>query len=347
MKSNKNVPFVPYTPSPEELALACGDFVEVHQRENGGITEVEFGRRLADDILIETAISEGLDEVPDLGDEGELWKLYEQRVKLGAKAVSKCVECPLYETCSGASSLRLEAGIVTPDQEERRETLFNIARKITSGVKGVVLKGGFAMTLYGINRSTDDVDFDTFKPLTDKEKEVLETIYLEAGGSADSPKRDTDTTFRYTIEKKNGPNPGQNYPLKIEIKNKETAPEDSDDITTIDGIRVYKPHVVLRHKLKTSLERSKGRDMVDVSYLLSYFPETIETVDADLLEKVLTRMESNSTQEDGAVGLGDLEAEANRLALPVWLQDTKVLGRMLTETRDRIRSELDKRTANQ
>lgn len=138
----------------------------------------------------------------------------------------------------------------------------------------LVLKGGTALYLgYGLNRFSEDLDFDSSRKLNllSRIKEAtpigfqLENIKL---------KKDTDTVSRYIINYSVA-SIGLHDMLKMEISYRTPVPE--SDITVQNGIRFASLERIIDNKLNAAFDgentRIKARDLFDLHYLAKKFPQ--------------------------------------------------------------------------
>lgn len=150
----------------------------------------------------------------------------------------------------------------TEHQTQHVEIMRKIARSFNESP--MVLKGGTALLLaYGLDRYSEDLDFDSTKPInpiTRISQAVrathfkIENIHL---------KKDTDSVKRWIIRYSSPV--GQGY-LKLEVsyRNKEIAP---DTYHTVEGIQVYQRAELITQKLHAARNRSKVRDLFDLAFL--------------------------------------------------------------------------------
>lgn len=129
----------------------------------------------------------------------------------------------------------------------------------------MVLKGGTALQLcYGLDRFSEDLDFDSAKPLNLESS--IEDVFSQLGkGHAKfrNPEiiltKKTDTVRRYRVTYAN------NINLKIETSMRGTP--DDKDLTKINGILTYKISSLIKQKLSALQGRTTARDLHDVIYL--------------------------------------------------------------------------------
>ena len=157
---------------------------------------------------------------------------------------------------------------LTPSEQKHTEFMKSVASELVN--TPAVLKGGTALMLgYGLNRFSEDLDFDNTKALNldkkirdaaDKSGIQIESIKL---------KKDTDTTKRYIVSYESELGRGR---LKIEtsLRSKDIPQQDT---TTIEGIKTYKVDKLVAQKLDALEGRSKVRDLYDINFLADKFPE--------------------------------------------------------------------------
>lgn len=136
----------------------------------------------------------------------------------------------------------------------------------------MILKGGTALALcYGLDRFSEDLDFDCVKALN------LESSINEAFSHLGKAKphlrnpdisitKDTRTVRRYRIIYSGDKN------LKLETSLRNTP--DDDDIVEINGILTYQISCLIQQKLGALKGRTAARDLHDVVYLyINYFDD--------------------------------------------------------------------------
>ena len=139
----------------------------------------------------------------------------------------------------------------------------------------LVLKGGTALYLgYGLNRFSEDLDFDSSKKIN-----LLNKIKLSApsGIVIDeiNLKKDTDTVTRYMIKYHDAKSKIKDS-LKIEISYRTPVPE--EQVVIKNGIRFSPIERIIDNKLNAAYDgsniRTKGRDLFDLHFLASQYPES-------------------------------------------------------------------------
>lgn len=129
----------------------------------------------------------------------------------------------------------------------------------------MVLKGGTALKLcYDLDRFSEDLDFDSTKPLN--LEHAIEDVFSQLGKG--QPKfrkpeikltKETKTVRRYRVSYADDVN------LKIETSLRGTP--DDNEITEINGIRTYKISALIKQKLSALQGRTTARDLHDVIHL--------------------------------------------------------------------------------
>lgn len=142
-----------------------------------------------------------------------------------------------------------------------------------------ILKGGTALLLaYGSPRFSEDLDFDGRYWHLDPTRNIN-----RGADRASIPLHEVKRSFATETKRKHKVNYlGHGHKdLKVEFSYRQTEEIDEDDVVTIDGIRVYTIEKIARQKIKVLGERTKPRDLFDVSFITQYYPEAIS--DQDLL----------------------------------------------------------------
>lgn len=132
----------------------------------------------------------------------------------------------------------------------------------------LVLKGGTALYLgYGLNRFSEDLDFDS-----DKKLNLISKIKSAApqGIIIDeiNVKKDTDTVSRYMVNY-HIRDTGHKDSLKIEISYRNPPPK--EQVSIKNGIRVASIERITDNKLNAAFDgdntRTKGRDLFDLHFI--------------------------------------------------------------------------------
>ncbi|MGX2949200.1 nucleotidyl transferase AbiEii/AbiGii toxin family protein [Frederiksenia canicola] len=130
------------------------------------------------------------------------------------------------------------------------------------------MKGGTALYLgYGLNRFSEDLDFDS-----DKKLNLISKIKSAAphGIIIDeiNVKKDTDTVSRYMVNY-HIRDTGHKDSLKIEISYRNPPPE--EQVSVRNGIRVASIERITDNKLHAAFDgdntRTKGRDLFDLHFI--------------------------------------------------------------------------------
>ncbi|RLA51940.1 MAG: hypothetical protein DRQ98_10895 [Gammaproteobacteria bacterium] len=158
----------------------------------------------------------------------------------------------------------------TEEQQKEHELVMNaLCQGFHKKALPMVLKGGTALKLcYGLDRFSEDLDFDSMKPLNLEHS--IEEIFGRLGKG--QPKfrkpvisltKKTDTVRRYRIIY------GDSINLKIETSLRGTP--DDKDIIELNGILTYKVFVLIKQKLRALQGRTTARDFHDVVFLYGNF----------------------------------------------------------------------------
>ncbi|WRA80664.1 nucleotidyl transferase AbiEii/AbiGii toxin family protein [Helicobacter pylori] len=129
----------------------------------------------------------------------------------------------------------------------------------------MVLKGGTALYLgYGLNRFSEDLDFDCHKKIN----------LLGRVKSAIHIKKDTDSVGRYMVRYATKDNK-EEQTLKLEISYRD-APKESE-VNVIEGMRIAKIERIIDNKLCACFDgehtRTKARDLFDLHFLAKHYEE--------------------------------------------------------------------------
>ena len=144
----------------------------------------------------------------------------------------------------------------------------------------MVLKGGTALILvYGVDRYSDDLDFDCSIPLNLESRIQSSAKKQNISVHSIVLKKDTETTKRYIVTYQSEQGRGR---LKIEISFRD-AEIDTDTLTIIDGIKTYKVGILVGQKLHAAENRDKVRDLYDLSFLADNYGSEFSRKQVDRL----------------------------------------------------------------
>ena len=178
-------------------------------------------------------------------------------------------------------------------QAEHMEVMTAICHTFHKKGLPMVLKGGTALKLcYGLDRFSDDLDFDCAKSLNLESsiKEVfahLGKTSLHLRDPEISVTKDTETVKRYRIIYAGDIN------LKLETSFR-GAPDDAD-LIELNGILTYKIRRLIQQKLKALNGRTAARDLHDVIYLYENF---LNDFGEEELEEISTLYKNQSSVLD-------------------------------------------------
>lgn len=130
-----------------------------------------------------------------------------------------------------------------------------------------VLKGGTALALfYGLNRHSEDLDFDDCGKRFSIKNQVREGL-RDGGASMSAFIHDYDTWKgqRFKVHYIN-PETGEDRLLRIELSSR--SEPNPDDIVVVDGIRTYRPPALFDQKMNAADDRVKARDLFDIGFLV-------------------------------------------------------------------------------
>ncbi|TXH56088.1 MAG: nucleotidyl transferase AbiEii/AbiGii toxin family protein [Bacteroidia bacterium] len=130
----------------------------------------------------------------------------------------------------------------------------------------IVLKGGTALLLcYGLDRFSEDLDFDANKKLNLSSR-IQKVLSRKTQDHTINIAKNTDTVQRlkihYIHEK-------VSRLLKVEVSFRDTIQD--NEIVEIKGIKTYKVSRLIEQKINALLNRTKARDLYDVNFLIKNF----------------------------------------------------------------------------
>ncbi len=200
-----------------------------------------------------------------------------------------------------------------------------ICHSLHKNKQPMVLKGGTALRFcYGLDRFSEDLDFDSAKPLN--LERTISKIFSHLGKNCKSLRnikitltKKTDTVRRYRVEY------GDDINLKIETSLRGT-PDDSD-LAVVNGIITYKVSVLIAQKLSALRGRTTARDLHDVIYLYeNYYDDFTDEQRATVIDlynsqsEVLARFNA-AYLEDTILDTEDLLSDLMKL---IELVDSRV-----------------------
>ena len=130
-----------------------------------------------------------------------------------------------------------------------------------------VLKGGTALALfYGLNRHSEDLDFDDCGDRSSIKNHVRDGL-RDGGASMSDFILDYDTWKgrRFKAHYIN-PETGEDQLLRIELSSR--SEPNPDDIVVVGGIRTYRLPALFDQKMKAADGRVKARDFFDIGFLV-------------------------------------------------------------------------------
>lgn len=135
-----------------------------------------------------------------------------------------------------------------------------------------ILKGGTALSLYyGLNRYSEDLDFDCLTSNMNCINRLKQCKDFNKWNI--SIKKDTDMVFRFMIDYGSVSHLGK-YPLKIEISSRNKSLLNSNRLkyNKFDNVNVYCIEDLIEMKATAFSGRDKIRDFFDLGYLLKEYP---------------------------------------------------------------------------
>jgi len=151
------------------------------------------------------------------------------------------------------------------------EVITEFLTYLNSKTEDFILKGGTSLLMcYNLDRFSEDIDLDA----TSKRKiEKIVEDFCNAKHYTYRVPKDTDTTKRYLIDYD-----GIGKSLKVEVSYRRSH-IDENEITKINGIRVYNINQICLMKASAYSGRDKIRDLYDICYICNnYWKELSEDV---------------------------------------------------------------------
>lgn len=155
-------------------------------------------------------------------------------------------------------------------QVERLNLMKEILRLVGDNF---IFKGGTALRFYyGLDRYSEDLDFDTISNNMDIIKRIKS--HKDFKNWQIYEKKISETSNRFTIDY-GATTPLGKYPLKIDIsgRNKMLLRDKQLSYSKIDGVCVYNIETIIQMKRQAFLSRNKIRDFYDIGFLLEKYPQ--------------------------------------------------------------------------
>lgn len=185
-------------------------------------------------------------------------------------------------------------------QAEHLEVMTEICHSFNRKGLPMVLKGGTALKLcYGLDRFSEDLDFDCAKSLNLDSS--IQAVFAQLGKTKQhlrnpdvSVTKDTQTVKRYRIIYADDIN------LKLETSLRGT-PND-DDLVQLNGILTYKIEKLIQQKLRALNGRTAARDLHDVIYLYENFLDSFGNGELGEIEALYSNQSSVIDEYNSAYG---------------------------------------------
>jgi predicted nucleotidyltransferase component of viral defense system len=131
--------------------------------------------------------------------------------------------------------------------------------------KPLIFKGGSAlMFFYGLDRFSEDLDFDSKYEISVKS---LMSTFKRIGEIA--VKKDTKTVKRIYVKPS-----GENFNIKVEISLRSYTPID-EPISVFNKLKVYSINDLFSQKIKAFIGRDKARDLYDIGFIVWKYGERL------------------------------------------------------------------------
>lgn len=153
----------------------------------------------------------------------------------------------------------------TPAEQSHVRIMQAIAKDLSD--LPMVLKGGTALLLcYGLDRFSEDLDFDAPKKfnVAGRVEKVLSRLTSE---HAVRTVKDTETVQRLKIQYRT-----EDVSRLLKIETSFRNQPDTDSVVVHEGIKTYKVSELIAQKLRALEGRTKARDLYDVAFLHRQYP---------------------------------------------------------------------------
>jgi len=132
--------------------------------------------------------------------------------------------------------------------------------------KPLIFKGGGAlMFFYGLDRFSEDLDFDSKYEIS--VKSLMSTF---KGIGEITVKKDTKTVKRIYVKPS-----GENFNIKVEISLRPYTPID-EPISVFNKLKVYSINDLFSQKIKAFIGRDKARDLYDIGFIVWKYGERLK-----------------------------------------------------------------------
>ena len=132
--------------------------------------------------------------------------------------------------------------------------------------KPLIFKGGSAlMFFYGLDRFSEDLDFDSKYEIS--VKSLMSTF---KGIGEITVKKDTKTVKRIYVKPS-----GENFNIKVEISLRPYTPID-EPISVFNKLKVYSINDLFSQKIKAFIGRDKARDLYDIGFIVWKYGERLK-----------------------------------------------------------------------
>lgn len=171
-----------------------------------------------------------------------------------------------------------------------------------------ILKGGTALRFYyGLDRYSEDLDFDSISSNMDITKQLKR--HKDFNSWKIYEKKVTQSSVRITIDYGAKTDLGI-YPLKVDISGRDKIRLHNNLLkySKIDGVNVYDIETLVDLKSLAFCQRDKIRDFYDVGFLLEKYPQCF---DDKTLANIATKIEYSGADELNAQLM--IEAERHNL----------------------------------
>ena len=168
------------------------------------------------------------------------------------------------------------------NEEKDHVSLMKMVTQKIQENKPFVLKGGTALMIaYGLDRFSEDLDFDVYSDLKGSHRANLSSMLKNIKGENFSVsdvviRKDTDTVNRYRVNYQNSLN--NEASLKVEISYR--TPLNREDAVLRNGIYVLPIEKIADFKINSVLDinndsRTKARDLYDANFIIKNYPNAI------------------------------------------------------------------------
>lgn len=175
---------------------------------------------------------------------------------------------------------------LSPSQTQHIFVMRSVAKRLHD--TPYILKGGTALILTrSLDRYSTDLDFDSHQKinLAGRIEAALKAI-REIELRSLKLVKDTDTVQRYKLHYVDQQT-GEDKLLKIETSFRQIPSPQA--VETVEGIKTYKVEHLFDQKLRAAQNRTVGRDLYDIAFLVEHFGSQLQSEQVEAVHKFVAK----------------------------------------------------------